>query len=115
MIAETERRKSALRSTYGKYGAVADLLEVARLTCKAAHVEWDKAEEQLRRDGRATGMVWEEDAEAASEHAARSAQSYSKVGLPDGSKTVHETKPGKQFNLRFGRDIIRPALEGDLN
>lgn len=67
-------------------------------------------EEQLRRDGRLTGMGWEEDAEAASKRADRSGESHSRVFLPDGSKKVHGMKPGKQFNLQFGRDVNRPRV-----
>lgn len=116
---------AALRSTCGKYGAVPDLFEAAQLTFKVslAHAQavsvptekGDKVEEQLRRDGRVTGLAWEEDADAGSDHAARSDESYFKAGLPDGSKTVHGMKPGKQFNLQFGPDAIGLAFEGDLS
>lgn len=103
----------------GTYGAVPDLFEVAQLTCKLSHAHAQtvsiptenghKVEEQLRRDGRATGMVCEEDADAASEDAARSGESYFEASLPDGSKMVHGVKAWEavQSSIWAGRHRSR--------
>ncbi|KAG8958921.1 hypothetical protein FRC00_002149 [Tulasnella sp. 408] len=120
IISEMERYKSALRSTYEKYGAVPVVFEVARLTGKGGHAHvqvvpvpvelGDKVEEQFRTDGGANGMDWEADADAALEHASRSGENYFKVDLPDGRKMVHLMKPGRQFNLQFGRVVLANLL-----
>lgn len=120
IISEMERYKSALRSTYEKYGAAPVVFEVARLTGKGGHAHvqvvpvplesGDQVEEQFRRDGETSGIDWEEDGEAALEHAARSGENYFKVDLPDGRKLVHIMKPGRPFNLQFGRCVILSRL-----
>ncbi|KAG8943435.1 hypothetical protein FRC04_002900 [Tulasnella sp. 424] len=120
IISEMERYKSALRSTYEKYGAAPVVFEVARLTGKGGHAHvqvvpvplesGDQVEEQFRRDGETNGIDWEEDGEAALEHAARSGENYFKVDLPDGRKLVHIMKPGRPFNLQFGRIVLANLL-----
>lgn len=113
VISEIERFKSALRSTYGKYGHVAVALEVARLFGKGGHAHVqvipvpealaEGVEKQLRTDGAAAGIQWEDDADAALERAAKMNDNYFKVDLPDGRKMVHIMKPGQPFSLQFPR------------
>ncbi|KAG9017525.1 hypothetical protein FRB90_000950 [Tulasnella sp. 427] len=120
IISELEQYKSALRSTYEKHGAVPVVFEVARLTGKGGHAHVQvvpvpvelagQVEEQFRRDGETSGMDWEADGEAALDKAARSGENYFKVELPDGRKMVHIMKPGRQFNLQFGRVVLANLL-----
>lgn len=116
IISEMERYKSALRLTYEKHGAVPVVFEVARLTGKGGHAHIqvvpvpvelaDKVEEQFRSDGQSNGMDWEKDGDSALDHASRTGENYFKVELPDGRKLVHIMKPGRQFNLQFGRCVV---------
>jgi len=120
IISEIERYKSALRSMYAKYDHSAVAFEVARLTGKGGHAHvqvipvpsalGDRVELQFRQDGEAAGLDWEADPDAALERAAQVNDNYFKVDLPDGKKLVHVMKPGRPFNLQFGRVVLANLL-----
>ncbi|KAG9021845.1 hypothetical protein FRB95_001263 [Tulasnella sp. JGI-2019a] len=120
VISEIERYKSALRGVYAKYGCVAVALEVARLSGRGGHAHIqvipvpetlaDQVEQQFLKDGKAAGLGWEDDADAALEHAAKTNGNYFKVDLPDGKKMVHVMKPGQPFSLQFGRTTVANLL-----
>ena len=98
---------------FAKYGYTAVAFEVARLTGKGGHAHIqvvpvpealaDKVEEQFKVDGKNNGIDWEVDADEALERATQQGDNYFKVDLPDGRKMIHVMKPGKPFNLQFGR------------
>lgn len=98
---------------YAKYGSAAVIFEVGRLSAKGGHAHIqavpvplrlkDKVEETFVREGRALGIDFEADPEAALESCANGRGSYFKVELPDGRKMVHLLKDSVPFSIQFGR------------
>ncbi|KAG9103133.1 hypothetical protein FRC06_000128 [Ceratobasidium sp. 370] len=119
IIAEVEQYKSALRSMFSKYGAVAVMFEVARLSGRGGHahiqvvpVPMDKAERvehAFRARAEMEGIRWESDPEAALEGAKRGGGNYFRVDLPDGRKMISLIRGS--FNLQFGRTTLAEVLD----
>jgi diadenosine tetraphosphate (Ap4A) HIT family hydrolase len=113
IISEIETYKSALRSMYAAHGCSAATFEVARLTGKGGHAHIQvvpvpntlsgAVEDAFRREGEMEGVDWQEDPEAALSDGGDRRHNYFRVELPDGKTMVHLLRPGKQFNLQFGR------------
>ncbi len=113
---------------YAKYGSVAVVFEVGRLSAKGGHAHVqavpvplrlkDKVEDAFVREGRALGIDFEADPEAALESCANGRGSYFKVELPDGRRMVHLLKDSIPFSIQFGRyarghnfyGVCRPCL-----
>ncbi|PPQ66465.1 LOW QUALITY PROTEIN: hypothetical protein CVT26_011223 [Gymnopilus dilepis] len=112
IVEETEQFKKALSSMYAKYGCVPVIFEVGRLSAKGGHAHIQvvpipsrlksKVEEAFVKEGRATGVDFEDDPEAAIAAYANGKGSYFKVDLPDGRKMVHLLKDNVPFSLQFG-------------
>lgn len=100
---------------YAKYGAAAVVFEVGRLSAKGGHAHVqsvpiplrlkDKVEETFISEGRALGIDFETDAEAALDLCSNGRGSYFKVELPDGRKMVHLLKDNVPFSIQFGRYV----------
>lgn len=98
---------------YAKYGAVPVIFEVGRLSAKGGHAHVQsvpvpsrlkgKVRETFVKEGRAFGIDFEEDPEAAMASCANGRGGYFKVDLPDGRKMVHLMKDHVPFNIQFGR------------
>ena len=98
---------------YAKFGCAILFFEVGRLSMKGGHAHVqavpiplrlrDKIEEAFLREGRAQGIEFEEDPEAAMASCANGRGSYFKVDLPDGRKMVHLLKDHIPFSIQFGR------------
>ena len=83
--------------------------EIARLSGKGGHAHVQvvpvpnslvhKVEEVFRQEGTQAGIEFEPDPEAA----LSGNENYFRVDLPDGKKLVHLLRPGRPFNLQFGR------------
>ncbi|KAG8743990.1 hypothetical protein FRC10_011064 [Ceratobasidium sp. 414] len=118
IISEVEQYKSALRSMFSKYGAVAVTFEVARLSGRGGHahiqvvpVPMDKAgrvEDAFRARAEMEGIRWESDPEAALEGAKRGGGNYFRVDLPDGRRMISLIRGS--FNLQFGRATLAEVL-----
>lgn len=110
------RFKSALKHFYAKHGAVPVVFEVGRLSAKGGHAHVQavpiplrlkgKVEETFIREGRALGIDFEADSEAAMASCANGKGGYFKVDLPDGRKMVHLMKDYVPFNIQFGRCVF---------
>ncbi|KDR81728.1 hypothetical protein GALMADRAFT_207150 [Galerina marginata CBS 339.88] len=113
---ETEQFKSALKAMYAKYGSVPVVFEVGRLTAKGGHAHVqavpiplrlkDKVEETFLKEGRALGIDFETDPNAAMVSCSNGRGSYFKVDLPDGRKMVHLLKDHVPFSIQFGRQVL---------
>jgi hypothetical protein len=100
---------------YAKYGAAAVVFEVGRLSAKGGHAHVqsvpiplrlkDKVEETFVNEGRALGIDFETDPEAALDSCLNGRGSYFKVELPDGRKMVHLLKDNVPFSIQFGRYV----------
>lgn len=98
---------------YAKYGCCTVSFEVGRLSAKGghAHVQLvpvpqrlrNRVEEAFLAEGRATGVDFEADADAALVSCANGKGSYFKVEIPDGKKLVHLIRDHGPFNIQFGR------------
>ena len=107
------RLKTALGAMYAKFGCAVLFFEVGRLSMKGGHAHVhavpiplrlkDKIKETFLREGRAEGIDFEEDPEAAMASCANGRGSYFKVDLPDGRKMVHLLKDHIPFSIQFGR------------
>lgn len=105
----------ALTAMYAKYGSVPVIFEVGRLTAKGGHAHIqvvpipsrlkNKIEEAFVNEGRAMGIDFEENPEAAIASYANGKGSYFKVDLPDGRKMVHLLKDQVPFSVQFGRSV----------
>ena len=105
---------------YAKYGCVPVIFEVGRLSAKGGHAHIqvvpipsrlkNKVEEAFVKEGRATGVDFEDDPEAAIAANANGKGSYFKVDLPDGRKMVHLLKDNVPFSLQFGRLVSTSFL-----
>ncbi|KAF9482819.1 nuclear protein [Pholiota conissans] len=113
IVEETEQFQKALSAMYAKYGAAAVAFEVGRLSAKGGHAHVqsvpiplrlkDKVEEAFIHEGRALGIDFEADPEAALDSCSNGRGSYFKVELPDGRKMVHLLKDSVPFSIQFGR------------
>jgi hypothetical protein len=120
ILNETTKYKTALRGFFAKHGAVAVFYEVARLSTKGGHAHvqavpvpislHDKVEDTFLNEGRALGIDFEQDADAALEACAGGARSYFCVDLPDGRKLVHLMKDHVPFSVQFGRQALVSLL-----
>ena len=98
---------------YTKFGCAILFFEVGRLSTKGGHAHVqavpiplrlkDKIEEAFLREGRAQGIDFEEDSDAAMASCANGRGSYFKVDLPDGRKMIHLLKDHIPFSIQFGR------------
>lgn len=89
------------------------VFEVGRLSAKGGHAHVqavpvpmklrDKVEHHFLGEGRALGIDFEEDPDAAIQSCANGRGSYFKVDLPDGRKMVHLMKDHVPFSIQFGR------------
>lgn len=89
------------------------MFEVGRLSAKGGHAHVqavpiplklkDKVEEHFLEEGRALGIDFEQDPDAAMESCANGRGSYFKLDLPDGKKMVHLMKDHVPFSIKFGR------------
>jgi len=120
IVSEVDTYKNALRTLYAVHGAVPVFFEVSRLTGKGGHAHVQVVPvPEAKQDGvegafRAYGgqqVVWEEDPLKALTDAAGGKMNYFRVDLPDGRKMVHIIRPGKMFNLQFGREALGHFLE----
>ena len=101
---------------YAKFGCAVLFFEVGRLSMKGGHAHVqavpiplrlkDKIEESFLREGRAQGIDFEEDPDAAMASCANGRGSYFKVDLPDGRKMVHLFKDHIPFSIQFGRYVL---------
>jgi len=97
---------------FAKYKRAAVFFEVGRLSAKGGHAHVqalplplklkDKVEAAFVNEGRALGIDFEPDPEAALQACASEGRSYFRVDLPDGRKMVHMFKD-VPFSLQFGR------------
>ncbi|KAG9318642.1 nuclear protein [Chiua virens] len=120
IIDETERYKVALRALFAKHGAVPVFYEVARLSAKGGHAHvqavpvpvslQNEVEAAFLKEGRAQGIEFQSDADAALEASAHGARSYFHVDLPDGRKLVHLMKDDVPFSVHFGRQVLVSLL-----
>ncbi|KAG8968145.1 hypothetical protein FRC03_008498 [Tulasnella sp. 419] len=120
IISEIELYKSSLRSFYAQYDHVPVSFEVARLTGKGGHAHIQiipvptalegMIEEEFQKVGRSEDVDWEANPDDVLERAQKNNENYLKVDLPDGSRMVHLIKPGKHFNLQFGRVALASLL-----
>ncbi|KAK7040914.1 hypothetical protein VNI00_009510 [Paramarasmius palmivorus] len=116
ILDETEKYKSALRAFYAKHFCVPVFFEVARISAKGGHAHVqavpiplklkDKVESAFISEGRAQGIDFEEDAEAALESCAGGRGGYFRVDLPDGRRMVHLIKQHVPFGIQFGRQVL---------
>lgn len=107
------RLKASLGAMYAKFGCAVLFFEVGRLSMKGGHAHVqavpiplrlkEKIEETFLREGRAQGIDFEEDPDAAMASCANGKGSYFKVDLPDGRKMVHLLKDRIPFSIQFGR------------
>ncbi|KAF8163426.1 nuclear protein [Crassisporium funariophilum] len=120
IIEETEQFKTALGAMYAKYGCAAVVFEVGRLGARGGHAHIqavpvplrlkDKIEETFLQEGRAQGIDFEDDPEAAMTSCADGRGSYFKVELPGGRKMVHLLKDNVPFSIQFGRQVLVTLL-----
>ncbi|KAH9950204.1 nuclear protein [Amylocystis lapponica] len=120
IVDETERYKSALRTVYAKHGAVPVAFEVGRLSTKGghAHVQVVPVPQKLQKsvedaflaEGRAHGIEFEADADAALAQCSGGRGSYFRVDLPDGRKMVHLLRDAVPFSIQFGRQVLVSLL-----
>jgi len=116
IVEETGQLKSALTAMYAKYGSVPVVFEVGRLTAKGGHAHIqavpiplrlkEKVEETFLKEGRALGIDFEVDPDAAMASCANGRGSYFKVDLPDGRTMVHLLKDHVPFSIQFGRQAL---------
>jgi len=117
MIAEIERYKSGLRDYFAAHDASMITFEVGRYTGKGGHAHIQvcpvpnalasRVESAFRTEGEAQGIIFEEDSVAA---LSGRTDNYFRVGLADGSTMIHVIRPGKPFNLQFGRITLANLL-----
>jgi len=98
---------------YAQYGCAPVIFEVGRLSAKGGHAHIqavpvslrlkDKIEETFVNEGRAQGIDFEEDPEAALASCANGRGSYFKADLPGGKMMVHLLKDHVPFSIQFGR------------
>jgi len=98
---------------YAKFGCGIVFFEVGRLSVKGGHAHVqavpiplrlkDKIEGTFLKEGRAQGVDFEEDPDAAMASCANGRGSYFKVDLPDGRTMVHLLKDHIPFSIQFGR------------
>ncbi|KAF9052819.1 nuclear protein [Panaeolus papilionaceus] len=116
IINETQKYKDAVKEMYAKYGCCTVSFEVGRLSAKGghAHVQLvpvpqrlrNRVEEAFLAEGRATGVDFEADADAALVSCANGKGNYFKVEIPDGKKLVHLIRDHGPFNIQFGRQVL---------
>ncbi|PPQ98832.1 hypothetical protein CVT24_003386 [Panaeolus cyanescens] len=116
ILEETERYTDAVKKMFAKYGCAAVSFEVGRLTAKGGHAHvqivpvpqrlQSKVEDAFIAEGRATGVEFEADGDAALASCANGKGSYFKVELPDGRKLVHLMRDHGPFNIQFGRQVL---------
>ena len=107
------RLKASLAAMYARFGCAIVFFEVGRLSVKGGHAHVqavpiplrlkDKIEETFLKEGRAQGIDFEEDPDAAMMSCANGKGNYFKVDLPDGRKMVHLLKDHIPFSIQFGR------------
>lgn len=112
-ISPFTRLKASLGAMYAKFGCGIVFFEVGRLSVKGGHAHVqavpiplrlkDKIEGTFLKEGRAQGVDFEEDPDAAMASCANGRGSYFKVDLPDGRTMVHLLKDHIPFSIQFGR------------
>ncbi|TFK42465.1 CwfJ C-terminus 1-domain-containing protein-like protein, partial [Crucibulum laeve] len=120
IVEETQKYKNALRAMYAKHGTVMVVFEVGRLSAKGGHAHIQavpvplnlegKVKETFIKEGRALGIDFEEDPDAAMDSCVGGRGSYFKVELPDGHKMVHLMKDHVPFSIQFGRQVLTTLL-----
>jgi len=119
IFSEIDTYKAALRTMYAKFDAVPLFFEMSRLSGRGGHAhvqvvpipeaKKNGVEEAFKVYG-GQQVDWEDDPVKVLGEAVGGRMGYFRVDLPDGRKMVHVLKPGKMFNLQFGREALAHYL-----